>query len=98
MLTTNSLYKLINECSRRLCESGIISDLGYLDENTVLIGQGSNLDSIGFISLVTEFEDEIIDLTGNDEFSFSLMDLSDFDEMKPLLTAGKLVGYAIEAS
>lgn len=95
MVTKDKLLEEFNVCADRLASAGLVPSIGELRYETLLIGSGSVLDSIAFITLVTEFEEAIVDLSGNVEFSFALMDLADFDELNPMMTVGKLIDYSL---
>lgn len=95
-LKINEIYAILNESAADLKAAGIVADIGLINPETVLIGTGSVLDSLGFVTLITDFESRLVEKVGNFEFSFSLMDLSDFDETNPLMTAKKICDYAIQ--
>jgi hypothetical protein len=86
---------LIQECFDGLKRSGTIEVDITVDSETVLLGTSSPLDSVGFITFVTEFEDRLQEETGEEHF-LVLSEINNFNINNPNLTAGTLARYTTQ--
>lgn len=86
---------LIQECFDTLKVTGTIEQKIEVDGETVLLGNGSLLDSIAFVTFVTEFEDRLQEETGEDHF-LVLNDINTFNVNNPSLTAKTLAEYTVK--
>jgi acyl carrier protein len=92
VVTNDQALQLIQESLDSLHESGIIPEAVRVDEGAVLLGTGSVLDSIGFVTFVTEVEDRLQRDTGTDHF-LVLADIHEFNAGESYLSAGSLARY-----
>ena len=92
MITNENTYKLINECVDSLIRSGSIDPIENFSRDTVILGGGSVLDSISFVTFITEVEDHIQSETG-EEFYLVLNEIDAFNINNPNLTIGGLSDY-----
>lgn len=92
MLTEADILNLMQACADELVRGKIFSENITIAPETVLLGDASPLDSIGFVTFVSEIENRINDDTGKD-LSISLMEVDGLDENNPQMTAGKLAAY-----
>ena len=92
MITNESIYGLINECVESLVRSGSIDPFQNFSRETVILGSGSELDSISFVTFITEVEDRIQSETGV-EFYLVLNEIDAFNINNPNLTIGGLSDY-----
>lgn len=92
MITNENAYKLINECIDSLVRSGSIDPIEDFSKETVILGSGSVLDSISFVTFITEVEDRIQSGTG-EEFYLVLNEIDAFNINNPNLTIGSLSEY-----
>jgi hypothetical protein len=92
MITNENTYKLINECVDSLIRSGSIDPIENFSRDTVILGGGSVLDSISFVTFITEVEDRIQSETG-EEFYLVLNEIDAFNINNPNLTIGGLSDY-----
>jgi hypothetical protein len=92
MITNESIYVLINECVESLVRSGSIDPFENFGRETVILGSGSELDSISFVTFITEVEDRIQSETGV-EFYLVLNEIDAFNINNPNLTIGGLSDY-----
>lgn len=92
MITNENTYKLINECVDSLIRSGSIDPIEIFSRDTVILGGGSVLDSISFVTFITEVEDRIQSETG-EEFYLVLNEIDAFNINNPNLTIGGLSDY-----
>ena len=92
MITNENAYKLIKESVDSLVRSGTIDPIENFSRETVILGSGSELDSISFVTFITEVEDRVQSLTG-EEFYLVLNEIDDFNINNPNLTIGGLSDY-----
>ena len=92
MITKENTYKLINDCVDSLIRSGSIDPIENFSRDTVILGGGSVLDSISFVTFITEVEDRIQAETG-EEFYLILNEIDAFNINNPNLTIGGLSDY-----
>ena len=92
MLVKERALELIQESFNSLRESGMLDIAIEVKDETVLLGTGSSLDSLGFVNFVTDLEDRLIRETGKDMF-FVLDDIQDFNMNNPYLSAQSIATY-----
>lgn len=92
MITNENAYKLIIECIDSLVRSGSLDPITEVSKETVILGGGSVMDSIGFVTFITEVEDRIQSDTGK-EFYLVLNEIDAFNINNPNLTIGILSQY-----
>lgn len=92
MITNENTYSLIKECVDSLVRSGSIDPIENFSRDTVILGGGSVLDSISFVTFITEVEDRIQSETG-EEFYLVLNEIDAFNINNPNLTIGGLSDY-----
>jgi hypothetical protein len=92
MISNENTYKLINECVDSLVRSGSIDPIENFSRETVILGSGSELDSISFVTFITEVEDRVQSETG-EEFYLVLNEIDAFNINNPNLTIGGLSDY-----
>jgi len=92
MISNENTYKLIKECVDSLVRSRSIDPIENFSRETVILGSGSDLDSIGFVTFITEVEDRIQSETG-EEFYLVLNEIDTFNINNPNLTIGGLSDY-----
>ncbi len=95
MITKELASKLINDSLSSLQRTGLIKQEVTIDKDTVLVGTGSPLDSIAFVTLVTDLEDRLNRETGQ-ELSLVLNEIHEFNVNVPYLTAETLSKYVIK--
>lgn len=92
MFTKERALQLIQEGVDSLVRGGVIENHIQVDATTILLGAGSTLDSLGFVSLVTELEDRMTAECSRDIF-FVLDDVQDFNVDNPFLAAEVFISY-----
>jgi hypothetical protein len=97
MTATDDMIKLMRESVDGLRSSGIIEKPFELAPDTVIFGSDSPLDSIGFVTFVTDMEDRLGAATGKD-ISITLLDIDDFNESDPHLTVKRLADFLVRLS
>lgn len=94
MITNESAYKLIIDCIESLVRSGSLDPIESISKETVILGSGSVMDSIGFVTFITEVEDRIQLETGKD-FYLVLNEIDAFNINNPNLTIGVFSEYIL---
>jgi acyl carrier protein len=88
------MLKLLRESVESLRRSGIIEVELDVEPDTVLLGTGSSLDSMGFVTFVTDVEERLNRETGKDLYIV----LTELEERYPgasSLTAAMFADYLI---
>ena len=91
-LSQDRVIEIIQECFDSLKRSGVTKEHVKVSQDTVLLGSGSSLDSIGFVSFISDMEDRLTEATGIDVF-FVLNDIQEFNINQPYLSAGSFANY-----
>jgi hypothetical protein len=89
--------EIIQKCFDNLESAGLITSKIIVNEKTIIIGEGSILDSIGFVTLVTELEEKISEQLNKDVF-FVIDEIQEFDLNNPFLSAEQFAKYMIRFS
>lgn len=87
-----NLKAIIQSSIDVLYQSGLLADKIVISETTPLFGTGSGIDSMGFVSLVTDIEDRINEVSDQDVY-IVLADLQDLFPDEPILTVGMFEKY-----
>ena len=95
MITEKLASKLIKDSLSSLQRSGLIEQEVTIDKETVLLGSGSTLDSVAFVTLVADLEERLNRETGQ-ELSLVLNEIHEFNVNVPYLTAETLSKYMIK--
>ena len=95
MITEERAFEIIETAFHNLKGWGILEDLVPFNKNTILLGVGSPLDSIGFVTMFTEIEDELAKETGKDEYMV-LSEINKFNINAPHVTSEILSKYIVE--
>lgn len=91
-ITNSEATKIITNSIASLVRSGTISTSDDINAETVLLGRGSVLDSLGFITLVTDLEDRLEAVIGRETY-LVLDDINEFNINNPALTVAVLAQY-----
>jgi len=95
MITKEFASKLLKDSLSSLQRTGLIKQEVTIGKDTVLLGTGSPLDSLAFVTLVAELEDRLNRETGQD-VSLVLDEIHEFNVNVPYLTAETLSEYMIK--
>ena len=95
MITEQFASKLVQDSLSSLRRSGLIEQDVTIDKETVLLGTGSPLDSVAFVTLVADLEERLNRETGQ-ELSLVLNEIHEFNVNVPCLTAETLSKYMIK--
>lgn len=83
---------LIRDTFESLQRTGIISANILFSEETVILGNNSELDSLGFVTFISDLE-ERVSVDSGDEIYLVLDDIGDFNLNNPSLTVRSLASY-----
>lgn len=86
------IVALIGDTLDRLHRSNVIKHKIAYSEDTVLIGENSELDSLAFVTFISDMEELISDKTGRDIF-FDLDEVADFSSANPFISARDFANY-----
>jgi len=90
-------FQVLQDAFSSLHRSGILEQDIVITEDTVILGAGSPLDSIGFVMFITDIEDRISSATDK-EIYLVLSEIHEFNIDNQYLTAGKLADYIVYAA
>jgi len=93
MLTHNSALELIQKSCDSLQRVGLLEKEMIVQDGTVLLGSGSPLDSIAFVTFVTELEDRLNRTEQQEDLFLVLKDIHEYNSDNSSLTAGVLARY-----
>ena len=93
-MNTQEVMSLIQDCFNVLEETGTIESKISVEGETVLLGNGAQLESIAFVTFVTEFEDRLQEETGEEHF-LVLDEVNSFNVNNPSLKAKTLAEYTV---
>ena len=97
MADKTTILELLRESVQSLRRSGIIEVDMDVKPGTVLLGSGSSLDSMGFVTFVTDVEERLNRATGKDLYIV----LTELEELYPgetQLTASMFADYLVQLS
>ena len=96
-LSLETASQLIHDSLSSLARSGTLeANVGEMKNDSVLLGAGSPLDSIGFVTFISDLEDRVQQKTQR-EFYLVLNEISEFNINSPNLTVGNLAQYLVKA-
>ncbi len=95
MLTVDRTMEIMQESIASLRHGGLLETDMTVTGDTVLLGAGSQLDSIAFVTFVTEMEDRLNRETGQ-ELYLVLTDIHDFNPESANLSADTLARYVVK--
>lgn len=91
-MTREEANKMIFDSIQSLLESDAINPIENFEKSSIILGNGSELDSISFITFITDIEDRIQEKT-NKEIYLVLSEIDNFNINNPNLTAEGLANY-----
>lgn len=92
MKTPEQMLDLMAEAVAGLHRSGIISEDFPVAADTVLLGEGSRLDSMGFVTFIADIEDRLSSECDRD-IAVVIFDIGNLNQNDPRITAGMLAQY-----
>jgi acyl carrier protein len=97
IMTEERAFELIVASLGKLKESKMLESDVELNTETILLGVGSPLDSIGFVTFVTDLED-LISSEAKEDLYLVLNEIDEFNINKPHLCLGALAKYCVKLS
>ena len=91
-MNKEEIFDVVKEVFAGLENAGLIEKHVDIEKNSVLIGNDAVLDSIAFVTLFTDLEDRLSEITGNDVYIL-VDEVHAFNPEKTFLTVGVLVDY-----
>lgn len=91
-MTRDIAFQMIQDSFTSLHRSGMLEQDLVIGQNTVILGAGSPLDSLAFVTFITDIEDRMCSETGR-EIYLVLSEILEFNGDNPYLAAGKLADY-----
>ena len=96
MITQEETFQLIQDSIDSLVRSGTLEGgETKITRETVLLGEGALLDSIGFVTFVTDVEDRMEQIIGH-ECYLVLNEISEFNINSPSLKVEVLSRYLVK--
>ncbi len=92
MIAINKALKLMQDSVNSMQRSGMIKELIVVSSDTVILGKGSFLDSLGFVTFISDLEERVSADTGKDHYLI-LTDIQDANSYQAFLSAGALAAY-----
>lgn len=86
---------MIQQTLDGLHRSGLMKDRVLVQSSTVLLGTGSPLDSLAFVTFVADLEDQLNRETGK-ELSVVLTEVHEFNEGVTYLNAETMARYLVQ--
>ncbi len=93
-VTYQKLLNLFQKSVDDLHASGIISEPIVISDECPIFGGESHLDSMGFVSLISDIEDSV-NRHANSDIFIVLTDIEDLYPNSPYLSAGMLAKYLL---
>jgi len=85
---------IIQNTFEGLQRSGIISGKATFSEDAIVLGTRSQLDSLGFVTFISDLEERLSSQEGRDVY-LVLNDISDFNMNNPSLSVRALASYLV---
>ena len=93
MVSYQQALDLIRECFASLYASEIIKEKVEVDLNTVVLGEGSILGSLGFVYFISDLEERLSEVNGSEIF-LVINELQEFNADNPTLKVDAVARYA----
>ena len=91
-MDTKRALEVMQESFDSMQRSGMLDGAVIVDRDTVILGSGSSLDSLGFVTFISDIEERISAETGQEHF-LVLTEIHDFNADQAFLSAGTLAQY-----
>lgn len=92
-----AILSMVGDTLDRLHKSNVIKDKIICTEDTVLIGKGAELDSLAFVTFISDMEEQVSNETGNEIF-FDLDKIADFNAANPFISVHDFSNYVASLS
>ena len=94
MIDRKEALQLVEASLDSLARSGVLDQQISVSTDTVLLGSGSDLDSLGFVTFITDLEDRIQQRTQQEHY-LVLNEIAQFNIDRPELTVDVLARYIV---
>ncbi len=91
-MDTNKVLQLMQESFDSMQRSGMFEEAVTVNSDTVILGSGSSLDSLGFVTFISDMEERVSDESGEDHYLI-LTEIHEFNSEEAFLSAGTLAQY-----
>lgn len=95
LMTYKKTFEMICESFNSLQRSRVIDDSVVVSPDTVILGTGSELDSLGFVSFISDLE-ERLSVAAAEDIYLVLNDIHDFNGDNPCLTIDTLARFVVK--
>jgi len=91
-MKSTTAIKLMQESFDSLQRSGILEGAIVVNSDTVILGTGSFLNSLGFVTFISDMEERVSAVTGQEHY-LVLTEIHEFNADKAFLSVGTLAQY-----
>ena len=91
-MNIDKALQLMQETFDSMKRSGMLETAIPVDCDTVILGVGSSLDSLGFVTFISDLEERVSAET-EQEYYLILTDIHEFNAEQTFLSAGTLAQY-----
>ena len=91
-MNSTTAIKLMQESFDSLQRSGILEGAILVTSDTVILGTGSFLNSLGFVTFISDMEERVSAVTGQEHY-LVLTEIHEFNADKAFLSVGTLAQY-----
>lgn len=95
-MTKDRAFQLIIEVFNSLDKEVLPDGPVIVNSDTLLLGNNSPLDSIGFVTFITALEERLIQETNNDDIYLVLDEIGDFNANNPVLSVDTLARHIVK--
>ncbi len=95
-MTKDRVLQLIKEVFDSLGEEKLLDEAVIVNSDTFLLGNNSPLDSVGFVTFITDLEERLIQETNNDEIYLVLDKIDDFNTNNHVLSVDMLARHIVK--
>jgi len=85
-------HQLMQDSFDSMERSGILEESFTIESSTVILGSGSSLDSLGFVTFISDLEERVSAETGKEHYLI-LTEIHEFNADQAFLSAGTLAQY-----
>lgn len=89
--------ELMQDAFDSMQRCGMLAETIEVAPETVILGTGSHLDSLGFVTFISDMEERVSAEVGQDVYLI-LTDIHEFNEDQTRLSVGTLAGYIAQIS
>jgi len=95
-MTKDRAIQLIKDVFYNLEEDDLPDEPVIVNSDTFLVGNNSPLDSIGFVSFITDLEERLIEETNNDDIHLVLHEIDGFNPEDAVLSVEILARHIVK--